>query len=305
MFSLGCDTAARVMAPRVAIGVLLALVLLAGAARLILDTPALLLAAALLPALLLAFVVVRLDAQRHAQRRLWIGAFLWGAAVAPALATLVNGALRAWLASWSDGAVATTWTGRLGAPLVEETAKAAALVGLALVWRDDVRDGLDGLLFGALIGLGFTVAENCYYFALAALGGGADALAESVYLRAALGGPLHAIFTATAGAGIGAARARQGAARWWPALLGFALAVAQHAAWNALGAGWLDGAPCAPGAAACEWAGRVRFWIVIAPLIVVGFAAPGLLGLAWMRRRTLAARAAAARRAAPAEVGPA
>jgi RsiW-degrading membrane proteinase PrsW (M82 family) len=293
MFSPRCDTAARVISPRAAIGAVLALLLLIAAARLIVDTPAMLLAAALLPAVLLACAVVRLDAHRHASRRLWIGAFLWGAAVAPAVATLVNGALRAWLASWSDASAAMAWTGRLGAPLVEEAAKAAALVGLALMWRDDVRDALDGLLFGALIGLGFTVAENCYYFALAALGGGADALAESVYLRAALGGPLHAIFTATAGAGIGAARARQGAARWWPAALGFALAVAQHVAWNAVGASWLDGAPCAPGAAGCAFAGRLRFWTMIAPLIVAAFAVPGLVGLSWVRRRTMAARAAA------------
>lgn len=280
---------------RAAIGAVLALVLLVAAARLIADTPALLLAAALLPALLLALAVVRLDAHRHAPRRLWIGAFLWGAAVAPALATLANGALRAWLAQSGDAAAATAWTGRFAAPLVEEAAKAAALVGLALVWRDAVRDALDGLLFGALIGLGFTAAENCYYFALAALGGGADALAESVYLRAALGGPLHAIFTATAGAGIGAARARPPGLRWGPPLLGFALAVAQHVAWNALGAGWLDGAPCAPGAAACALAGRVRFWTLIAPPIVAAFTVPGLLGLAWVRRRCLAARAATAR----------
>ncbi|MDX2169391.1 MAG: PrsW family glutamic-type intramembrane protease, partial [Deltaproteobacteria bacterium] len=234
---------------RLWIGVAIALLLLAGAARLIADTPALLLVAALLPALGLAALAVRLDAPRDATRRVWVGAFLWGAVVAPVIAALVNGALRAWVASWSDAAVATAWTGHLGAPLVEEGAKAAALVGVVLLWRDAVRDGLDGLVVGALVGLGFTVAENCYYFALAAVGGGVDALMESVYLRAALGGPLHAVFTASAGAGIGAGRAAAGAARWWAPLVGFALAVAQHAAWNALGAGWLDGAPCAPGAA--------------------------------------------------------
>jgi RsiW-degrading membrane proteinase PrsW (M82 family) len=266
--------------PRVrgALGVLAALLLLAGAVDLVADTPVLLLGLALAPAALLAALLVWLDRPRRVPRRFWLGTFLWGAAVAPVIAALLNGALRDWLGGVTDAAAATAWSARLGAPLIEEAAKAAALAGLVLVWRDAVRDALDGVILGALVGLGFTVAENCYYFALAALGG-----------------PLHALFTASAGAGLGAARTLRGAARVAAPLAGLVLAVAQHAAWNAAGATWLDTAACAPGAAtACALDGRLRYWAFTAPAIVALFVAPGLLALAWLRRRALARRAAQA-----------
>jgi RsiW-degrading membrane proteinase PrsW (M82 family) len=269
---------------RGAIAVVVGVLLLAGFARLVVETPLLLVGTALLPAALLAALVVRLDRRRHAPRRLWVGCFLWGAVVAPVAAVAMNGALRAWLGALTEPGTAAALTARLGAPFIEEAAKAAALGLLLLVWREEVRDGLDGLLYGALVGLGFTMAENLYYFAMAALAGGAPGLAESIYLRAGLGGLIHAVFTATSGAGLGAARAAHGLARRAGlALAGFALAVAQHAAWNSLGAAWLDSAPCAPGAvAACGLDGRVTFWLLTAPAIVALFVGPGLAALLWV-----------------------
>jgi RsiW-degrading membrane proteinase PrsW (M82 family) len=135
--------------------------------------------------------------------------------------------------------------------------------------------------------LGFTMAENLFYFPLAMLSGGAPALLESVYLRGVVGGLIHAIFTATSGAGIGAARAAVGRRRWAYVAAGLALAVAQHAAWNRFGAPWLDTAACAPGAALhCALDGRVAYWLAAAPAIVALFVCPGALGLWWVGWRT-------------------
>jgi hypothetical protein len=73
--------------------------------------------------------------------------------------------------------------------------------------------------------------------------------------------------------------------------MGVALAVLQHVAWNAVGAVWLDRAPCAPGAAACPLNGRLWYWLVSAPAIVALFIGPALLLLLLARRRhTVAAR---------------
>ncbi|MEO8601671.1 MAG: PrsW family glutamic-type intramembrane protease [bacterium] len=277
-----------------------ALLLFAGFVRLAVETPLLLLVTALLPAALSAALVVRLDRTRPAAWRLQAGAFLWGAVVAPALAVGLNEALRSWLGS-VDPSAAAGLTARVGAPVIEEAAKAAALAVLVLLRRDAVRDARDGLVYGALVGLGFTMAENLYYFALAALAGGAAGLMESIYLRAAVGGLIHAVFTASSGAGIGAACAASGAARRAALVVaGFALAVAQHAAWNSLGAAWLDGAACAPGAVLhCELGGRLFYWLLVAPVIVALFIGPGLAALLWIGRRARPGRAHLAEAEAP------
>jgi RsiW-degrading membrane proteinase PrsW (M82 family) len=235
---------------RTALTWIAAAALLAGFARLAADTPWPLFATALLPAALAAAAVVRLDRHAHAPRRLLFGAFLWGAVVAPAAALALNEVLRGWIGEVAGPTEAVHLTGAFAAPAVEEIAKAAALAILAVVWRRDLRGVVDGIVFGALIGIGFTMAENLYYFALAAVGGGSAGLAESVYLRAALGGLLHPTFTATTGAGLGWARgARRGIARLAGPLVGLGLAILQHVAWNT--APWLD-------AATCGGRGRVR-----------------------------------------------
>ncbi len=268
-------------------GVLLVVGLFVGFQRFVFETPTVLFAAASVPAALWVALVLRVDRRQHAPARLVMGAVLWGAVVAPSVAAAANGALRLWFTSAAGAAQGTSLAATLGAPLVEEGAKAVALAVLVLAWRDDLRDAIDGIVYGALIGIGFTLAENLYYFAIAAVTGGEAGLAESVYLRAALGGVLHPTFTATIGAGIGWGRAAPaGAMRWAAPLLGFALAVLQHAAWNGLGAGWLDGAVCGPGAAvACQLEGRAQYWLLTAPVIVVAFVGPGLVLLAAAARR--------------------
>lgn len=274
--------------PRTVLAWILAALLLAGFARLAVDTPWLVFVAALAPAAAAGALVAWLDRRAHPPRRLLLAAFLWGAVVAPAVAVTLNEAIRAWLGGVTDPARAARLTGALAAPAVEEIAKAAALAILVLLRRRDVRGVTDGIVFGALVGVGFTMAENLYYFALAAVAGGGGGLAESIYLRAALGGLLHPTFSAAAGAGLGWARGaprgwRRRAAPW----LGLALAILQHVAWNAAGAPWLDAATCGPGAPACGFDERLRYWLLTAPAIVLAFVAPGLTALGLLARRDL------------------
>ena len=273
-------------AARALLAWLAAALLLAGFARLAVDTPWLVFVAALLPAAVAGALVVRLDRRTHTPRRVLLAAFLWGAVVAPAVAVTLNEAIRAWLGDVAGPAQAARWTGALAAPAVEEIAKAGALAILVLLRRRDVRGVGDGIVFGALVGIGFTMAENLYYFALAAVARGSGGLAESIWLRAALGGLLHPTFTATAGAGLGwARRAGRGAWRGAAPWLGLGLAILQHVAWNAAGAPWLDAATCGPGAAACALDGRLRYWLLTAPAIVLVFVGPGLAALGLLARR--------------------
>lgn len=259
--------------------------LLVGFARLAFDTPWQLFLLALLPAALASAVIVALDRGAHRPRVLLVGTFLWGAVAAPAGALVLNHAVRVWLGEVTAVGDAARFTSALAAPAIEELAKAAALALLALLWRGELRGPRDGVVFGALIGIGFTMAENLYYFALAALGGGAGGLAESVYLRAALGALLHPTFTATAGAALGWARVRGGVAGLLAAGGGLLLAIVQHVAWNAVGAPWLYSAACGPAEPTCSIAGQVQFWFLTAPAIVLLFIGPGLMALAVARRR--------------------
>jgi RsiW-degrading membrane proteinase PrsW (M82 family) len=255
-------------------------VLLALLAQAAVETPPVLFAAALAPALLCVAALLALGGGARRPRRLLAAAFLWGATAAPLLAAALNVALRAELGG------AAAWAPVLGAPFVEEAAKALALLLVLAVHRPAIATAADGVVFGALIGIGFTMAENLFYFAAAALTRGPAGLAESVYLRAALGGFIHATFTASTGAGVGWGRAQRGAARLAAPLLGFLLAVAQHAAWNGVGAPWLDGAACAPRAsAACDASGRLWYWLATAPAIVALFIGPGLAAALWLARR--------------------
>jgi len=256
------------------------------------EAPPLLRVAALLPAALAVAGAAWLTRRGRVARWLGGAAFLWGAAVTPAVAATLSPALRGWLTA-GDVRLATSLTAAVAAPIIEETIQAAGLVLLIWCWRDAVRDARDGLLYGAAMGVGFALAENLNYFALAALAGGAAGLTESVYLRAVLGSPIHAVFTAASGAGIGAACAVTGACRRAALVMaGLAAAVVQHAAWNGIGALWLDTAACAPRAAAhCGLAAQLVYWSITAPLLVALFVSPGVLGLLWVARATAPAYA--------------
>jgi RsiW-degrading membrane proteinase PrsW (M82 family) len=168
--------------------------------------------------------------------------FLWGAIVAAILASLGNTALQGELPSDID----TVLGPAISAPVVEELAKGLALVIAFLASRWAGRrfgvfefDGVtDGIVYGAAVGIGFAFTEDLYYFFREARNTGVgDALSVFVDRRDFLGPAMlrHAIWTATFGAGLGAAtqsrtwRGRIG----WP-LLGLAAAMLMHAVNNGL-----------------------------------------------------------------------
>ena len=123
----------------------------------------------------------------------------------------------------------------IGAPLIEETFKGIALVVILLLFRHELDNLLDGLVYGALIGLGFAMTENILYFGAEYLANGMEGLGRLFVGRAVLDGFGHAAYTATTGAAIGWARQqyRQGVWRFVVPILGWGLAVLQHFLWNA------------------------------------------------------------------------
>ncbi len=209
-------------------GFALAVLILAAAFALDHNAPAIVLVAALLPAAVFTALIARLERRSPRPWLPILTALLWGGTVAALGALLVN--------DLAVRVLANSLVATLVAPLIEEAFKASALLVLLLVWSDAWRDEREGILYGALAGVGFAAAENLGYYMLAAVQDGPPGLARALYLRGILEGLNHAAFTAMIGAGAGYARARCAArgARLRATLGGFMLAVATHALWNLL-----------------------------------------------------------------------
>ena len=191
--------------------------------------------AAIVPAAVYSAVVLRLDRNEAEPRRVLVGAFAWGA-VGAVLFSIVAGLLfQVILITAVAEQEATFLSAAVGAPLIEETFKGAALLALLAWFRHELDNVLDGIVYGALVGLGFAMTENILYFGAEYIAEGADGLGRLFVARAVIDGFGHAAYTATTGAGIGWARRqyRRGAWRFVVPLVAWALAVFQHFLWNA------------------------------------------------------------------------
>lgn len=157
-------------------------------------------------------------------------AFGWGATVAAFLSFVLNSVNQAVFATVGGAEAAEFGAAVLSAPVVEEVAKAGALF-LLFFWRIDEFDNVtDGILYAAMVGLGFATVENVAYYG-AAVAAGSDAPAAVLVLRGVLSPFSHPLFTAMVGIGLGVARER-GGREVWPPILGLGGAVALHVAWN-------------------------------------------------------------------------
>jgi RsiW-degrading membrane proteinase PrsW (M82 family) len=164
----------------------------------------------------------------------------WGGTVALALAVIGNAALGRTL----PRPVNAVFGAAITAPVIEESAKGAALLAafLVSVWANRrfgliKFDGLtDGLLYGAAVGLGFAFVEDLLYFLNSTYSHGVGSGLEIFATRTSLlklNMLLHPLATGAFGAGLGLAtwsRTRWG--RYGFPALGLLVAMLTHAAWN-------------------------------------------------------------------------
>lgn len=253
---------------------LLVVALAAGAALAASSTPGIVLVAASGPVLAWATLVLLAAGRSRAPWDVVVAALLGGAVLAASLAAFANELALARVPPPVGGHVPI-----VVGPLVEEAAKALVLV-LLVALRPDAFDGpRSGVVWGALVGLGFSWHENLQYLLLAAFQGGWPGLEQGIAVRGVVGGPVHAVFGAATGAGLGWALA--GPRRLTailPLLAGFTAAVVQHAAWNGVGSILVMQAICGAEFAAVGCALPPRR---VPPLAVVGitlaFIGPGAL----------------------------
>ena len=176
--------------------------------------------AAALPTAIYSSLLWWLDRYEKEPLSLIAVAFLWGALPATGLALVAEVVLGAPLdrdlISWGLS------------PVVEECLKGLALVGLFLFARGEFDGPLDGIVYGSLIGFGFSMTENVIAFVH-----DPPDLAAQFWVRGVLLGLNHAFFTSMIGLALGAVRYQRDRRLGALALGGgLALAILFHALHN-------------------------------------------------------------------------
>ena len=180
------------------------------------------LAAISFPVLIL--ILFWLDRYEPEPARYRLAALGWGGVVAVVLSFLAEQLLFAvpGTSDFIDTAVT--------APIVEEAGKGLFLVAVVIFRRAQIHGLLDGLIYGALVGVGFAFVEDILYY-LSSLESGA--LPITFFLRGVMGPFAHPLFTAATGIGVGiAVTTRQPAVRVLAPILGYVAAVVMHGIWN-------------------------------------------------------------------------
>lgn len=192
-------------------------------------------ATAFLAALVYAAIVVSIDRNEKEPWQMLLASFLWGVVISSSMAGLLN----------------TIWRNLIGpnlvkgglidglfsvAPYTEEIAKGAILFLIFWYASKEFDNALDGIIYGAMVGIGFAMTENAGYFFRKAP---STEIVEQMrtgqfFLRVVLKGLAgHATYTAITGLGLGLSRQRQ--RRWLKIvlpMLGLAIAMLAHALWN-------------------------------------------------------------------------
>jgi len=190
---------------------------------------------ATLPVGLYALLIVSLDRYEKDSPWLLLLAFVWGAVVAVVMSFAMEMLLEAMGRAVIGAEVVEVGGGVVFAPWTEEFFKGAALLVLFFGWKADFDDVLDGIVFGALVALGFAMTENVIYYGNAVREGGLAAGGINFVLRGVFGAFGHATYTAFFGAGLGWAReSTSPAAKAIGPVGGFLLAVLNHTLWNSI-----------------------------------------------------------------------
>jgi RsiW-degrading membrane proteinase PrsW (M82 family) len=191
-------------------------------------------------ALPVAVAVYRLDLFEREPKLMLAGALLWGGVIATSFAGFAN---EAWLSVLGkiEPDLAAPWGSAIVGPGVEETLKLMGVVTLYLIASSEFDGVMDGFVYGALVGLGFTVVEDVSYFihaaALAPGGVSQSGPVWDTFLIRVVGGGLygHVLFTGLTGIGFAYLVTRRRSAlpgRLLGGGLCIAAGFAAHAVWN-------------------------------------------------------------------------
>jgi RsiW-degrading membrane proteinase PrsW (M82 family) len=208
---------------------------------------------ALLPVPFLIAVVLLLDRLEPEPRENLVFAFAWGAGIAALLAAVINTAGLVFITQPDLGKTTGQYvSATFGAPVVEESLKGGVLLWLLWRRRQEFDGPTDGIIYAAMVGLGFAMMENVGYY-IAALArpaiGGVPLLGATFVFRGILTPLAHPMFTSMTG--LGAAYAATHRRGGWAVGLGLLGAMTLHGLWNGLTVFGLAGIVLAYGLLAC------------------------------------------------------
>jgi RsiW-degrading membrane proteinase PrsW (M82 family) len=202
---------------------------------------------ALLPVPLLVAIVLLLDRLEPEPRGNLVLCFAWGAGVAALLAAIINTAGLLFITQpdlgQSNGEFVSA---TFGAPVVEETLKGAVLFWLLWRRREEFDGPTDGIMYAAMVGLGFAMMENIGYYIGALVRpevGGVQLLGSTFVFRGLLSPFSHPAFTSMTGIGVAYAATHRRAG--WAAVTGLLGAMILHGLWNGLAKYGLGGVAAA------------------------------------------------------------
>jgi len=201
------------------------------------------------PLVVVYFIIIR-SMDRYSPAPWWqlIVCILWGAVGAALLSVGLDLAGQWMIAQMMDrpmdSAPVMHATATFVAPPVEETAKALGLLAIYLFTKrrlPETHGPLSGMVYGGIIGLGFTLTEDVIYIVKMSNAQGAGAGAALFFLRTILLGFGHASFTAFVGLGFGLWAVTTSGWRWVMPLAGLMVGMAFHAGRNLFASYWMLG----------------------------------------------------------------
>lgn len=187
---------------------------------------------AILPIPVLVALALTLDRLEPEPPRALVFSFTWGAGIAVLGALVLNTAGLLYVTVPVFGETEGHFvSATFGAPVIEETLKGAVLFGLLWFRRNEIDGFADGIIYAAMVGLGFAMMENITYYMRAYEEGGAQQL-QAVFILRGLVAPLsHPLFTSMTGLGVAYAATHRRRQLLAP-LAGLLGAMVLHGLWN-------------------------------------------------------------------------
>jgi RsiW-degrading membrane proteinase PrsW (M82 family) len=189
---------------------------------------------AFVPAFFFAWFINWLDRYEKEPKLLLLATFLWGAIVAVIGAIVVSLIMDAgFMMVLGDEGLADLAGGSITAPLVEESWKGLAVLIVFLLFRKEFDSILDGIVYGAIVGLGFAATENVLYFFGQFLEGGWGAFFTNFFLRIGVFAWGHPSYTALTGIGFAVSRTNRNIlVKLFAPVVGLGLAMFAHSFHN-------------------------------------------------------------------------
>ncbi len=173
---------------------------------------------------------------------LLVCAFIWGAFFATLgggiMSSIGEGFANAMTHNTMTAASLDAFGAEILAPICEEGFKGLGVGIIALasaVWLRELDGALDGVIYGGIVGLGFTLTEDILYVATQYAKAGLAGFAGLLVLRTIFLGLSHCTFTACTGLGFGiAAESKSWFVKILAPLVGYGCAMMLHAIHNTL-----------------------------------------------------------------------